>query len=390
MKLYTPENFSSKQYINRIDQLPPFWQMDIIPRTDCRYEDTVYSMSGAFIKLSPDDWEQATTIDIALANATSPMNNTLKSLNLPSMSLNGSQALAAWMSEILKLDDFQTLDPEFTELWFIYNAETQQKAREFGSKLVRSPFPNTYAGAEAFGLLNVMVGDINIPISVFGWLDDTFEGLAIMVDNSRERNMQVNMPEDFEPTYRRIMHEMSDLEYEKLVWRDFTAFLSDLGVSYRDDIQEPNRLSDFPDWGAVINEKPCEIEITRLMKGIFDRRIIDATKKPVVSEDDPRISRAAANAKFSEDEFRESIRETLHDKSMKSVAAGNGYVLIITNDFFKPMESWFRIWDDQNFEKFDIAFLGNYDRKSQRFEFQPLHPYRLPHPCQSQRDGEQA
>ena len=56
------------------------------------------------------------------------MNNTLKSLNLPSMSLNGSQALAAWMSEILKLDDFQTLDP-FTELWFIYNAETQQKAR---------------------------------------------------------------------------------------------------------------------------------------------------------------------------------------------------------------------------------------------------------------------
>ena len=53
-----------------------------------------------------------------------------------------------------------------------------------------------------------MVGDINIPISVFGWLDDTFEGLAIMVDNSRERNMQVNMPEDFEPTYRRIMHEI--------------------------------------------------------------------------------------------------------------------------------------------------------------------------------------
>ena len=98
---------------------------------------------------------------------------------------------------------------------------------------------------------------------------------------------------------------------------------------------------------------------------------------------DPRISRAAANAKFSEDEFRESIRETLHDKSMKSVAAGNGYVLIITNDFFKPMESWFRIWDDQNFEKFDIAFLGNYDRKSQRFEFQGAlaSRTRLPHPC---------
>ena len=390
MDLYNLEESSSKQPINRDNLFPPFWDVEVIRRADCRYEDTVYSMSGAFIKLAPDDWEQATTIDIALANVTSPMNNTLKSLNLRSMALADSETAATWMAETLMLDEFQKLDPKCSELWFIYNTETRQTAREFGTKLVQSPFPNVYAPAEAFGLLNVIFGEVNIPIPVFGWLDDTVEGLVIMVDNSREHNMHTSIPEGFEPTYRRIMYEMSDLEYERLVWRDFTGFLSELGVNYRDDIQEPNRFSDFPDWGAVINDKPCEIEITRLMKGIFDRRIIDATKNPVNSEDDPRISRAAANAKFSEEEFRESIRDTLHGKSMKSVVSGNGYVLIITNDFFKPMESWFRIWDHQIFEKFDIVFLGNYDRNSHRFEFQPLYPYRLPHPCRSESDGDQA
>ena len=120
-----------------------------------------------------------------------------------------------------------------------------------------------------------------------------------------------------------------------------------------------------------IGDETLDIEITRLMEGLVDQRMIRYGRTKFDPDDTDMIVETIENSQLSECELRRAVSNSIEAKTAKKKQFGgsNDCVLIITNELFPVMEPWFRIWDDNDYSEFTAVFLATLISRMKSFSF---------------------
>ena len=373
MPIDLPMFTTPAQRIARSRLVPPFITPQYVSPQDEEFENAVYSLSAVFFKTNTENLYESILLETTVSEAVNPVKRTFDSDGIAENEFKTLDDLARWCSDILSQPDLPEWDLTKCEIWIVHNAETRRKVEELTANMLAVSGITLYPDTDYRGSCLVKVGAQPIPIPVHLWLDYGHPGMGVFIDNTDLRQFGPNVPEGHVPYYQKIMDDVSDEEYETRVWNAFAEMLNTKGLTVSNAVHEPNG-NNFPDWRAEIDGHECDIEVTRLMKGMLGRRLLVAQRKPLSSAGDRRLDDVIANARFSEEEIHRSISESLADKSGKPAQTGstNPYILIIVNDFFTPMEARFRIWKNHDYSAFDAVFLANYNVDTEKFEFQPV------------------
>ena len=354
--------------------VPPFVEPQIVSPEDDEYEDVVYSLSGAFFKTADNNVYERIKMEYTLSEATSPVARTFQSEAIDENTIKSRDDLARWVTDTLEHETLEIWDPTKCEVWIVHDDQIPCPAVSLTAGMLVDSNARHYKGTDYRGHLQVTPNGHRISIPVYTWLDYGTEGFGVFLDNTVLRQFRPKIPEGHVPSYHNIIQDIPDEEYETRAWNAFEEMFENAGFLVRDSKYEPNGPTSFPDWQASIDGHLCDIEVTRMLKGMLGPRLVTAQRKPLSGGNDPRIENAISNARFSENEIRQSISATLIDKTRKRTKFGssNPCILIIANDFFSPMEARFRVWDDHDYSVFDGVFLANYDVASKKFDFQNI------------------
>ena len=374
MPIDLPMSTEMAKRIARSRMDPPFLESQIVSPDEDDYEEAVYSLSGAFFKTVENSAFEHVKLEFTLAEATSQVAKTFKSRTMDENRIKSRADLASWVERTLEHESLGDWDQSKCEVWIVHNDQTQNHAVSSTAGMLMLPNGHLYDGSDYRGHLQVAPFGNRIALPVFTWLDYGAPGIGVFIDNTEMRQFQTKVPEGHVPAYQKIIQDIPDQEYETRVFDAFAELFQGAGFEVLGREYEPNGPTSFPDWRASIDSHICDIEVTRMLKGMLTPRLVTAQRKPLSGPTDLRVEKALANARFSELEIRSSITATLDDKSTKQRKFGSNEpcILIIANDYFSPMEARFRIWDDHDYSAFAGVFLANLDVVTGEFEFQNI------------------
>ena len=215
MDLLIPEfsSFANRSPRNR--QLAPFVEIQWIEPFDPRFEDLVYDTYGTFYSATGNDVLRRVGLEQVIADLSSPVSNAFAQIEGLPVEFRDKNDISTQVAQMLARPLYADKDPRKTEIWIIHGDEYQSQAVSLTSTLVHAHFENPYAGADLRGLLSVQLKGVRLPLPIYLWPENGFDGLSLFVDNFDERVFKVNVPRGGSPTFNRYFDPIDDTKHEE-------------------------------------------------------------------------------------------------------------------------------------------------------------------------------
>lgn len=382
MYIYIPTSSSSLQRILQSGSKPPFVQVDVVRRDDQEYEKAALTTHFVFTATKGMGTYESETLNAQISQHFSPILSSLRSIGESNNSSTNLDELPQWVSSVLMGADHKSLDRNLTEVWLFYGEKSECDAVGVLSRLITSPSAPRYPGYDDPRLLRVQIDSESIAVPLYFCFVEDCDGIRAMVDNRGSRCVRAKIPEGVNTNSLGFNAplENSDVILENKVWRAFEKFTIQLGLSVADATHEPNGSSTFPDWGVSFNQQGYDVEITRLLAGLVDSRLVTLGRDRREEAGVPEFS--DIEPALDQQTVANSISASIANKTEKVRNAGTGRpcILIIVNLLFPIMEPWFSVWKDHDYSAFECVILANRNFETDEFSFLPIHPVFNQHP----------